>query len=235
MKIKEYSIEKVAIKDIKNLPFNRAIKMTQVDNLLNSMSNYGILRFPVLIKTKLNTHKVSYYNLDGQHLVAGLIKADIPTTKAIVIETEDQTMIVNIMATLNNCNMRWTLDNYVDAYCSLCNKFYETLKSHKMATGLNYAVSALILGESDHKSLKNGSFKVTSRDYDVVTANLIDVVSFLGTSNSKFMKSFIKFRRSPGIDYNHKKFMQKLAQNKSKVKLVHDESAMRKVLEDLYK
>ena len=49
------------------------------------------------------------------------------------------------------------------------------------------------------------------------------------------MKAFIKFRRSPSIEYNHKIFMQKLARNKSKVKLVHDELAMREILENLYK
>jgi hypothetical protein len=49
------------------------------------------------------------------------------------------------------------------------------------------------------------------------------------------MKAFIKFRRSSSVNYNHKIFMQKLAQNKSKVKLVHDETAMREILENLYK
>ena len=100
---------------------------------------------------------------------------------------------------------------------------------------MSYSISALILGESNTNSIKNGTFKATSKDADKVTSDLIDVISFLGTNNSKFMKSFIKFRRSPSISYNHATFMQKLAQNKANMKLVHDEAAMRNMLEDLYK
>lgn len=236
MKIKEYPVVSIPTKDIKPLPFNRVRKMAQVDKLLNSVYNNGLLRLPVVIKAKLNTSKISYWSADGQHLLTGLAKIDHDTTKCIVVETEDLNSIVNIMASLNNVNQRWILDDYVGAYAALCNKQYETLRAHKLSTGLNYAISAIILGEtSTLTNVKNGTFKVTAKDADQVTADLIDVISFMGTNNSKFMKAFIKFRRSPNVEYDHKKFMQKLAQNKSEVKIVHDESAMREILINLYK
>ena len=235
MKITEYKTERVKIKEMLLLPFNRGAKTKQADKLSNSISNYGILRFPVLIKAKLNKSKISYWIADGQHMIAALTKLDHSSVECIIIETEDIAEIVNIMATLNNVNLKWTLDNYVDAYSALSNKQYETLKAHKFSTGLNCAISAIILGEASTQSIKNGTFKATAKDADKVTADLIDVISFLGTNNSKFMKAFIKFRRSPNVDYNHKKFMQKLAQNKSKVKLVHDEAAMKEILINLYK
>lgn len=236
MKIKEYKTEKVKVKDIKALPFNRVISMKQADRLLNSMVNNGILRDPVLIKGKLNTSKVGYWTADGQHMLAALTKIDHPSVTCKIIETNDLPTIVNIMASLNNVNLRWVLDDYVAAYAALCNKQYEQLRMHKTSTGLNYAISALILGENNnHGTIKDGSFKVTAKDADKVTSDLIDVISFLGTNNSKFMKAFIRFRRSPNVEYNHKIFMQKLAQNKSQVKLVHDESAMREILINLYK
>lgn len=235
MKIQEWPIERVKLKDIKPIPFNRKVNTKQVDRLLNSMSNHGILRVPILIKAKLNERKVGYWNADGQHMKAGLCKVDHLSVQCFIVETEDLTKIVSIMAAVNNVNQKWILDDYVDAYAALCNKQYETLRTHKLSTGLNYAISAMILGETQAHAIKNGTFKVSSKDADKITAELIDVISFLGTNNSKFMKAFIKFRRSPNVEYTHKTFMQKLAKNKSKVKLVHDEAAMREILENLYK
>ena len=235
MKITEYRVEKIKIKDMQVLPFNRSAKTMQVDRLANSIANHGILRMPVLIKAKLNKSKIHYWIADGQHMIAALTKLDYSAVNCLVIDTENVAGIVNIMASLNNVNLRWTLDNYVDAYAALCNKQYETLRAHKLSSGLNYAISSLILGEASTSAIKNGTFKVTAKDSDKITAELIDVISFLGTNNSKFMKAFIRFRRSPNVGYEHKKFMQKLAQNKSQVKLVHDESAMREILINLYK
>jgi hypothetical protein len=236
MEIKEHPIETLNIKDIKSIAFNRTINMNHVDKLLNSMYNFGIIRQPIVVRGKLNTNKVSYWSLDGQHLLAGLYKKDKRTVKCVVITTEDIPMIVNLMAVVNNSSLKWVLDNYVNAYAALCSKEYEKLRAHKLATGLNYAVSAMLLSEScSCNTIKDGSFKASAKDVDVVTADLIDVISFLGTNNSKFMKAFIKFRRSPNVEYNHKRFMQRLAQNKSEVKLVHDEAAMKEILINLYK
>jgi hypothetical protein len=231
----DHPIEKLQIKEVKAIPFNRKLTMSQVDKLLSLMFNNGILRTPVIAKTKLNGNKVGYYIIDGQHMLAALHKVDWKTVQCKVVETEDIPFIVNMMASLNNSSLKWILDDYVNAYATLCCKEYEKLRAHKLATGLNYAISSIILGESNHNTIKNGTFKATSKDVDKVTSDLIDVISFLGTNNSKFMKSFIKFRRSPSISYNHATFMQKLAQNKTTMKLVHDEAAMRNMLEDLYK
>lgn len=231
----DHPIEKLQIKEVKAIPFNRKLTMSQVDKLLSLMFNNGILRTPVIAKTKLNGNKVGYYIIDGQHMLAALHKVDWKTVQCKVVETEDIPFIVNMMASLNNSSLKWILDDYVNAYATLCCKEYEKLRAHKLATGLNYAISSIILGESNHNTIKNGTFKATSKDADKVTSDLIDVISFLGTNNSKFMKSFIKFRRSPSISYNHATFMQKLAQNKATMKLVHDEAAMRNMLEDLYK
>ena len=231
----DHPIEKLIIKELKAIPFNRKLTMSQVNRLLSLMFNNGILRTPVIAKTKLNGNKVEYYIIDGQHMLAALNKVDWKTVQCKVVETDDIPFIVNMMAGLNNSSLKWILDDYVNAYATLCNKQYETLRAHKLATGLNYAISAIILGECQAHAIKNGTFKISAKDADKVTAELIDVISFLGTNNSKFMRAFIRFRRSPSVDYNHKIFMQKLAQNKSKVKLVHDETAMREILENLYK
>ena len=233
--IVQHQIEKIQVKEIKAIPFNRKLNMNQVDKLLSLMFNNGILRVPVIAKTKLNGNKVSYYTIDGQHMLAALHKVDFKSVQCLIVETEDIPLIVNMMASLNNSSLKWILDDYVNAYATLCCKEYEKLRAHKLATGLSYSISALILGESNHNAIKNGTFKATSKDADKVTSDLIDVISFLGTNNSKFMKSFVKFRRSPSISYNHNTFMQKLAQNKASMKLVHDETAMRSMLEELYK
>lgn len=233
--IKEYPIERLKVTDLKCLPFNRKVNMKQVTNLLNSMYANGILRTPLVARGKIGGYRTCYYIIDGQHMIAALHKVDWKTVQCKLIETEDIPFIVNMMAKVNNCSLKWILDDYVNAYAILCGKEYEKLRAHKLATGLSYSISGLILGESNNNNIKNGTFKASSKDADKVTSDLIDVISFLGTNNSKFMKSFVKFRRSPSINYNHNKFMQKLAQNKTSMKLVHDEMAMRSMLEDIYK
>ena len=233
--IDEHPIERLILKCLKHLPFNRNTIMRQIDILLNSLYNCGILRLPIVAKLKFDGLKEGYYIIDGQHLIAALTKANIQDTRCFVIEDADVPRLVYMMAKLNNTNLKWIVDDYVNAYSALCNKEYDTLKTHKLSSGLSYSISAMILGNSEMSNIKNGTFKADTKDADVLTSNLIDVVSYLGTSNSKFMKSYIKFRRSPNIDYVHTKFMQRLALNKSKIQLVHDEQFMKSMLEEIYK
>lgn len=233
--IDEHPIEKIPLTSLKTLSFNRKVIMRQVDVLLNSLYNCGILRLPIVAKLKLDTNREAYYIIDGQHLVSALHKANVKETTCFVIEDANVPRLVYMMAKLNNTNLKWVIDDYVNAYSALCNKEYDTLRTHKLSTGLSYSICGLILGNSEQRDVKNGTFKADTKDADVLTSNLIDVVSYLGTSNSKFMKSYIKFRRSPNIDYVHTKFMQRLALNKSKIQLVHDEQFMKSMLEEIYK
>lgn len=233
--VNEYPIESLVLTSLKHLSFNRAIIMRQIDILLNSLYNCGILRLPIVAKLKFDGMKEDYYIIDGQHLVAALHKANIKETRCFVIEGQDIPRLVYMMAKLNNTNLKWVVDDYVKAYSALCNKEYDILRTHKLATGLSFPTCAMILGNCDINNIKNGTFKANTKDADVLTSNLIDVVSYLGTTNSKFMKSYIRFRRSPNIEYVHSKFMQRLALNKTRIQLVHDEHFMKAMLEDIYK
>jgi len=233
MKITTPKIETLVIKQLKTLPFNRAINMKHITALLNSMLSYGILRLPVILRTKIFGRE-SDYILDAQHMVAALLKADIKQTPCIVIESNDITQIIDIMAVLNNTLSTWKIDDYVNAYCHMPGKEdYKLLKVHHLSTGFNYTVSSKILNGTTG-GIKNGKFKINCTDADDMTQNLIDATSLFNTDNSKFMLAYITFARSVK-DYNHKKFMQLASKAKEFFPLVHDTVVMINALHKLYK
>ena len=233
MKVKENKTKLLKVSDLKIIPFNRSIIMSIVAKLLNSVKQNGVLRKPVIVKTVLFGNKISYYIIDGQHLIAALIRADIKDVDCIIVESENTAEIVDMMATLNNVGTPWKLGDYVNAYCSLNNDSYSILRSHKLSTGFNYSVSAKILGNSSSSEIKNGGFKSICQDTDKLTEHLIDICAFLKTDNAKFMKAFINFFRTTK-DYNHKKLMRAVAQNKKNLVIVHDEGAMKNLLHKIY-
>ena len=109
MNIKQYPIENIDISKVLELPFNRIKKEKQIKSLMNAVTNVGILRTPVYVKTKAITGKKELYSLDGQHLLEGCKRFEVKTVKGIVVETESISEMVNMMAGLNNVNQKWTL------------------------------------------------------------------------------------------------------------------------------
>jgi hypothetical protein len=231
MDLKLADIQKVKMSLIKFLEFNRAIKMVLVNKLLSSMTNYTVLRLPVLVKTKLFNRQAQYYVIDGQNMISALNKASIDTVTCFVIETDDLSRIVGLMSTLNNVVARWTLADYVKAYSGLGNGNYTTLHTFKTATGFTYSVSSLILsGAHNINDIHDGTFQVKSKDADYVTKCIVDVCTLLNTKNSKFMIALTMTVRDPDKKYKHNKFMQAIAQNKDRLKIYDDITGMRKQL-----
>jgi hypothetical protein len=233
MKLENPNIQTLLISLLKFLPFNRSVNLKHITSLLNSIMNFGILRTPVIVYTKL-FGKPEYYIVDGQNMVSALIKADHKETKCILIESDDMVEIIETIAVLNNTVLLWKIDNYVNAYCYMPGKEdYKLLKVHHLTTGFNYSVSSKILS-GNTGGIKNGKFKINCSDADVVTKNLVEISSLFNTNNSKFMLAYITFARGTK-KYDHKKFIQLAAKAKDTFPIIHDTTVMVNAFNQLYK
>lgn len=211
MNIAKHTIEKVSISKIKRLSFNRDTKSAQVSSIMNSLTSHGILRLPVCVRTKAINGKTEIYAIDGQHLTSALDRLDIKSTECIVVENESIQEIVEMMAVLNNVNLRWHIMDYVNAYLGLGKTDYQILKSHSIANELNITTSAAILsGEHGWTSIKKGNFRAQASDSDVLTNNLNDFIRITGTKSAKAHRAYINFYRTVKSDYKHQEFISKL-------------------------
>lgn len=233
MKIENAKFETLLISLLRFLPFNRSVDLKHITSLLNSIMKFGILRVPVIVKTKL-FGKSEYYILDGQNMVSALIKADHKEVPCIVVESNDMVHIIETIAALNNTVLLWKIDNYVDAYCYMPGKEdYKLLKVHHLSTGFNYTVSSKILS-GNTGGIKNGSFKINCSDADIVTKQLVEISSLFNTNNSKFMLAYVTFVRGTK-NYDHKKFIQLAAKNKDSFIFSLDINHMVNALNQIYK
>lgn len=233
MKLENPPIQTLLISLLKFLPFNRSVDLKHVTSLLNSMLEFGILRVPVIVKTKL-FGKLDYYILDGQNMVSALIKADHKDAKCIVVESNDMVHIIETIARLNNTVLQWKIDNYVDAYCYMPGKEdYKLLKVHHLATGFNYTVCSKILNGTTG-GIKSGKFKINCTDADDMTKNLVEVTSLFDTNSCKFMLAYLTFARSIK-NYDHKKFIQFAARAKKQFIISDDTTMMVNLFHGIYK
>lgn len=233
MKLKTLKTQILSISLLKFLQFNRSVNLKHVTSLLNSMLEFGILRTPVIVYTKL-FGKLDYYIVDGQNMVSALIKADHKEVECKVFESDDMVHIIETIARLNNTVLLWTIDNYVEAYCYMPGKEdYRLLKVHHLTTGFNYSVSSKILSGSTN-CIKNGTFKINCSDADTVTKNLVEISSLFNTNNSKFMLAYVTFVRGTK-NYDHKKFIQLAAKTKDSFILSLNVSEMVNAFNQIYK
>jgi len=237
MNINKHLIEKINISKIKRLSFNRDTKSSQVSSIVNSLTSHGILRLPVCVRTKVINGKTEIYAIDGQHLTSALDKLDVKSTDCIVVESESINEIVEMMAVLNNVNLKWSILDYVNAYLGLGKIDYQILKSHSIANGLNITTSAGILsGIFNWSGIKKGAFKVQADDSDVLTKNLNDFISVTGSNSAKAHRAYINFYRMKKDEYDHVRFMDSLKSSKVfKKDMPHDTAYIMNVLHDLYK
>lgn len=234
MNIKETKTESFKMKDLSYIPYNREVRMDHANVILSSVNKYGILRLPVIVKTKLYSASIKPFIVDGQHLITALIKAGVKEVECKIAEANSTEEIVNMIACLNTTSASWKLDNFVDAFCATGKDSYNTLKAHKLSTGFNYSVSAKILGHGSSHDIKSGKFSLKCSDADKMTKYLIEVCAFMKTSNANFMKGYLDFARTTKA-YNHDCFMKTLAIHKDKIEIVHDHKAMARNLESHYK
>lgn len=200
-------LKEIQLNKLKFLPFNRGLNHKQVTKLSNSIENYGILRAPVIVKTKAITGNVEFYVVDGQHLVTSLHKSGNKSVQCFLFESDNLSEIVNIMSVLNNVVHKWKLEDYVNAYSSLGKESYKILKSLMYKTGFAVSLCGQILG--DREKIRLGTFTAYRKDADVVTKYIVDVSNTLNSSKLQYLRGYLIFVRSEK-NYNHKKLMTNL-------------------------
>jgi hypothetical protein len=218
MKAKIHSYMAVPLEKVKELSFNRNKVEKHIKTLSKSINKIGVLRTPVIAKTKAVTGITEYFTVDGQHLIESLKRLNVEKVHAIVVETESVREIVDMMALLNNVQQRWTLINYVDAYIGMGMHDYFILKLHSNTNGFGIHMSAAILNgcKSSGRGIdvvRNGQFKVVSSDAEELTANLQELCAVTGVTGSKFQNAYVDLFRSNSKTYNHAKFMKKVKAN----------------------
>lgn len=242
MEVKEHVMRNIKLSTVKCLPFNREVKQKHVRALMKSVSTRGILRVPVIAKTKAITGKSEFYSLDGQHLIDALKQMDKKEVLAYVLETESMADIVETMAVLNNVQQKWTIEDYVNCYCGLNLPDYIALKEHATTNKLGINVSGVILSGVNSSAwgrglngIKKGTFKVMASDKDVITKNLIQAMGVINTNSTKFAIAFISFCRSLGDQYDHRRMIRNLKKCSKEVQVFpHDTEFIYDLLESIY-
>lgn len=241
MKAKIHTYTEVPLEKVKELSFNRNKVEKHIKTLSKSINKIGVLRTPVIAKTKAVTGSTEYFIVDGQHLIESLKRLNIEKVRAIVVETESVLEIVDMMALLNNVQQRWTLMNYVDAYIGMGLHDYFVLKHHSKTNGFSINLSAGILSGCKTwgrgtDGVKQGTFKVSSTDVEELTNNLQELSAITGVNGAKFQNAYVDFFRSHSKTYNHTKFMKKVECNLSLFQnLPHDTQYCYSLFVKLYK
>jgi hypothetical protein len=216
MEAKIHTYTQIAIDKVKELSFNRNKVENHIKALSRSVTKIGVLRTPVVAKTKAVTGSMEYYIIDGQHLIESLKRLNIPKVNVILVETESVREIVDMMALLNNVQQKWTLSNYTDAYIGMGNIEYFKLKEHSVKTGFSLSLCSYILSGSRNAgygkttSIRSGNFKVAATDANELTQYLQDVCSIVGHNHVKFQLAFCDFFRANSKNYDHEQFKKKL-------------------------
>lgn len=239
MKIIQYPTKYISIAKLLQLPFNRKISEKQIKALMKAIAEGGIARLPLIIITRSITGKLEYYILDGQHLVEACKRLGVDKLECMYVESESISWMVNMMAMLNNVNQKWTLMDYVDAYCGTGNENFFKLKNHSIVNGLSIAVSASILSGTNVAGraitpIKNGTFKVSNVEHELITSNLLEVSSLVNTNSAKFHNAYLSFYRSLNGKYNHKKLMDKIKDNKNFKNIPHDSGYIYELIHKTY-
>lgn len=239
MEFSKHKNIEISVDKIKELTFNRAKSEKHIQALVKSIARVGILRTPVIAYTTSITGKQEYYNVDGQHLVESLKRLNIKKVNCIVVETNSISTIVDMMATLNNVQQKWTMVDYVNAYCGLGSEHYFKLKEHFIKNGLTVAISSTILGGNASSgkglsSVRKGTFQVNCNDSDTLTRCLIEVSSIIKTSNAKFHAAFCSTYRALGKKYNHERMINAIRESNEFDVLPHDISYLSNLLHKTY-
>lgn len=216
MEAKFHTYTQIAVEKLKELSFNRNKVENHIKALSKSITHVGVLRTPVVAKTKAITGSLEYYIIDGQHLIESLKRLNISKVNVILVETDSAREIVDMMALLNNVQQKWSLMNYTDAYIGMGNVEYFKLKDHCIKTGFSISLCAYILSGSKNAaygrttSIRSGHFKVTATDANELTQYIQDICSIVGNNNVKFQLAFCDFFRANSKVYNHEKFKKKV-------------------------
>jgi len=212
---------------------NRPIYPAQVTKLAESLLKMGNIRPVVVCEIDFINGKKGHYIIDGQHLFNALLRLgwEIPY---VTIQVKDKQDLVEKIALLNSSSKSWTMQDYVLAWASLVPD-YVKLNHYFQVYDIEMSVIAGILSNGNvstagpiTKKIKAGEFAIQDEELNVSILNgITDVLKFIPRMNrfeNRYVCSeYVNFRRTTGCDYDHKKFMKSLENNKQKFILATQE------------
>jgi len=196
------------------LPFNRNFAPRQ--DLIDKMNKYGFVQPILVIRTSIIDGVERYYVIDGHHRAASAMSINLPFW-GIVLENEfkDTVELVEFVASLNNSQNPWHLDDYVRAFSQVGMNEYKKLIVVKSQSVFTFLTLACMLGGTNSrsvvKSIKRGTFKVVRLSETKKTLNYAAELSKYRQMTNRMVLSLHRVMTVESFD--KKKFTQAYAKN----------------------
>lgn len=219
MEFKEF--KEFTYEECKNLGINqqnRLVDKSHCRSIRQQMVKYIDIMPPVVINEKTNNI------IDGQHRIEAfkyLVENDMIDKNSVIraqIVSVDPEEEINVIIDANTHSKSWAISNYVECYYKGGNENYIKLVKWCLDHELTFTGKtnpkpkyrygfAIIKGEKDNGTLKNGSLVIEDWELEEADQTYLELVSLfkllkLSTSGSHVEPLFISWNRAKkGIDY----------------------------------
>lgn len=151
----------------KKLLGNRSVNSRQVNNIIKSISEVGVLPQPILVNEKMEV-------VDGQNRLEAFKR--LGCTVLFIVK---EGLGVNDCIRMNMNNSKWKMDDYIDCFADLGNDSYVKLK--KLAEDYPFSKSAIASMTLGHYNSNGGGSKlmVMRGDYSLSEEEYADAVETL--------------------------------------------------------
>ncbi len=193
------------------LKFNRKVSPEHVRELVESINSFGVLSYPVVVKTDCLDGSERYYIADGQHRFTAMKELGLPIYFTLHnISSKEQ--LVRLIAKVNNTSKKWSLSQYLKAWVSLKIDSYLALKKQYIQSGLQLSVLLEAYSGRDRRTATvlymDGKFNIPDKEKaDLHIQYLVDFKKFSKRSRM-FNSTLLKLFKHP--KYDHTKMLQKM-------------------------
>ncbi len=199
------------------LPMNRAIDSPQVQKLITSIRNMGVLRVVIVTYTNIIDGIWRYYIIDGQHLATALsaIGDDIPY---ILVDIVDEKDLVDKMALLNSSSKSWILMDYVYAYRTVNPEYMKLLKFKNMFNIEPLMLVSLANNSNNNaygnsRIIKSGEFKINNPNMEIMCKDFNEFFLKIGRADRWVKHQFLNVFIQAYGKYNHQQALDNLDKN----------------------
>lgn len=188
------------ISDFTFLPSNRPINPKNVQDMLESVLDTGILRDIIVVRCNF-----VYYPGDGQHLlkVMELLEGLPIRFKLIEVETEEE--VYKIVTRLNTTQKRFSFRNFINGWVHFRPEYQILIDFGKKYKVVDTVLVSIMTGTPINVSkelIKTGEFKIV--DIDRVTKILNSISKYSGMTTFKLERygseGLYEFIKGVGLD-----------------------------------
>jgi hypothetical protein len=212
----------------KNNPANRNINNRHVTNMKRLMKDGWDPLYPLICDP-------DYFVFDGQHRLRAARQLELSVPYYIRTDLNSSNLVI-----MNNCQKRWTLDDYIKHYVVTGNenyiKFYDFCRFNQVtySSGLNL-ISGKTGGGSQLEPIRSGYFTITNKELkeaQIITDCAKDIMSAVNISSEKFIRALVIVINNQ--EYNHERMMHKLRIQYGGIQNCRYKALYIKQLQDVY-